>query len=225
MQLADHGYQVVAAARSTDKLFELARETGVHPMTLDVTDGIAVDDVVARIEAEIGPMDLLVNNAGVAGHGGVSWEYPSNDWWRILEVNVLGSFLCRQAVMPHMTERGSGRIVNLSSGAATFPIDDDFDAMINSAYMASKAAINRFTKALAAEARPHGISVFAISPGTVKTDMSRVAFADVWDDPDFWSPPELAAELIEYIGSGALDQFSGQYIRAAVDDWRAMGRD
>jgi NAD(P)-dependent dehydrogenase (short-subunit alcohol dehydrogenase family) len=77
----------------------------------------------------------------------------------------------------------------------------------------------------AAEARPHGISAFAISPGPVKTDMSRVAFADVWDDPGFWSPPELAAELIEYIGSGALDKFSGQYIRAAVDDWRAMGRD
>jgi NAD(P)-dependent dehydrogenase (short-subunit alcohol dehydrogenase family) len=103
-------------------------------------------------------------------------------------------------------------------------IDDDFDAMINSAYMVSKAAINRFTEALAAEARPHGICVFAISPGTVKTEMSRVAFADVGDDPDFWQPPELAADLIEYIGSGALDRFSGQYIRAAVDDWQAMGR-
>ena len=58
-------------------------------------------------------------------------------------------------------------------------------------------------------ARPHGVSVFAISPGTVKTDMSRVAFADVWDDPDFWQPPQLAGARIEYIGSGALDQSAG----------------
>jgi NAD(P)-dependent dehydrogenase (short-subunit alcohol dehydrogenase family) len=96
--------------------------------------------------------------------------------------------------------------------------------MINSAYMASKAAINRFTEALAAEARSHGVSVFAVSPGTVKTNMIRVAFADDWDDPDLWSPPELAAGLIACIGSGALDDFSGKYIHAANDDWRAMAR-
>ena len=78
IQLADRGYQVVAVARSTGKLVELAKEAGVqHPMTLDVADGTAVDIVISRIEAEIGPVDLLVNNAGVGGHGGVSWEYPS----------------------------------------------------------------------------------------------------------------------------------------------------
>jgi NADP-dependent 3-hydroxy acid dehydrogenase YdfG len=130
-QLTDRGYQVVAAARSTERLVELARETGVHPMTLDVTDGIAVPHVASRVEDEVGPVDRLVNNAGAAGHGRVSWEYPSDDWWRIFEVNVLGSFLRCHAVMPHMTKRGSGRIVNLSSGAATFEIDDDSDAMIN----------------------------------------------------------------------------------------------
>lgn len=225
VQLADHGHQVVAAARSTGKLVESAKETGVHPMTLDATDRNALDDVVARIEAGTGPIDLLVDNAGVAGHGGVSWEYPSDDWWRILEVDVPGSFLCCQAVMPHIAEQGSGRIVNLGSGAATSPIDDDCDAMIDSAYMPSKAVINRFAEALAAKARPHGISVSAVSPGTVKTEMSRVALADAWDDPDFWQPPESAADLIEYIGSGGLDRSSGQYIRAAADDWRAMSRD
>lgn len=221
--LALNGYQVAGAARSTEKLRQLAEETGVLPITLDVTNRDAVSEATSYIESELGPIDLLVNNAGVAGHGGVSWEYPPDEWWRIFEVNVLGTFLCCHSVMPRMMQRGSGRIVNLSSGAATFPIEDDFDAIINSAYMSSKAAINRFTEALAAEARPHGVFAFAISPGTVKTDMSLVAFADKWDDPDFWSPSELPAELVAYIGTGVLDDCTGRYIRAAVDDWRAMG--
>lgn len=157
----------------------------------------------------------MINNAETARHSGVSREYQPDEWWRILEVNVMGSLLCCHAVLPHKTRQDSGRIVNLSSGAATFPIENDFDALINSVYMASKAAINRFTEALATEARPYGISVFAISPGTA---MTRVAFADQWNDPDFWSPPELAAELIACIGSEALDDFTGRYIRAAVDD-------
>jgi 3-oxoacyl-[acyl-carrier protein] reductase len=224
LHLAANGYRVAAAARSTERLEELAGQVGVHPITLDVTDEEAVHEATFRIEGEIGPVELLVNNAGTAGHPGVSWEFQPDEWWRILEVNVMGSFLCCRALLPHMTRRGSGRIVNLSSGAAVFPIPDDFGAIINSAYMASKAAINRFTEALAAEARPHGVSVFAISPGTVKTNMTRVVFADNWDDPAFWSPPELAAELIACIGSGALDNFTGRYIRAAADDWRAMAR-
>jgi NAD(P)-dependent dehydrogenase (short-subunit alcohol dehydrogenase family) len=221
--LATNGYQVAAAARSTEKLRQLAKETGVLPITLDVTDRDAVSKATSLIESELGPIELLVNNAGVAGHGGVSWEYPPDEWWRILEVNLLGTFLCCHAVMPQMTQRGSGRIVNLSSGAATFSIEDDFAAMINSAYMSSKAAVNRFTEALAAEARPHGVFVFAISPGMVKTDMTRMAFAADWDDPDLWSSSELAAELVASIGAGALDDCTGRYIRAAVDDWRATG--
>ncbi|MHB8394024.1 MAG: SDR family NAD(P)-dependent oxidoreductase [Candidatus Dormibacteria bacterium] len=222
--LAANGYQVAAAARSTQRLEELAERVGVHPITLDVTDTDAVREATFRIEAQIGPVELLVNNAGSAGRSGVSWEYQPDEWWRILEVNVMGSFLCSHALLPHMTQRGSGRIVNLSSGAAAFPIPDDFGAMINSAYMASKAAINRFTEALAAEARSYGVSVFAISPGTVKTNMTRVAFADDWDDPDLWSPPERTAELIACIGSGALDDFTGRYIHAVQDDWRSMAR-
>jgi NAD(P)-dependent dehydrogenase (short-subunit alcohol dehydrogenase family) len=66
------------------------------------------------------------------------------------------------------------------------------------------------------------VRVFAISPGTVKTEMTAATFADQWDDVDLWSPPELAAELIGFIASGALDALSGRYIHAAADDWRAL---
>jgi 3-oxoacyl-[acyl-carrier protein] reductase len=221
-RLAASGYRVAAVARSTVQLEALAARTDALPLPLDVTDAQAVAVVVTRVESELGPISLLVNNAGLAGKGGVSWEHQPGDWWRVFEVNVLGTFLCSRAVMPGMVARRSGRVVNVSSGAALFPIDSEFGAAINSAYLASKAAVIRFSEALAAEARPAGVSVFSISPGLVKTDMSAEAFADRWDDPSFWTPPELAADLIEFIASGALDGLSGRYIRAAVDDWREL---
>jgi NAD(P)-dependent dehydrogenase (short-subunit alcohol dehydrogenase family) len=183
-----------------------------------VTVRPAVTEAIALVEAELGPIDLLVNNAGISGQSGMSWEVDDEEWWRIIEVNVLGTFLCSRAVMPAMMARGAGRIVNLSSNAAFFQIEADFAGVINSAYMASKAAVIRFTEALAAEARPAGVHVFAISPGTVKTEMTASTFAGSWDDSDFWSPPELAAELIGFIASGALDALSGRYIHAAADD-------
>ncbi len=135
-----------------------------------------------------------------------------------------GFFLCAHRVLPTMLSRRSGRIVNFSSGAANLPIEsaDDF---LNSSYMASKAAVHRFSEALAMETRTYGVSVFAISPGTVTTAMTREAFASYGDDEDVWSPPELAADLVARIGSGALDAYSGRYIHAVHDDWRTWSRD
>ena len=221
-ELAASGFTVAAAARSLEKLKELEAQTGAVAVPLDVTDASAVSNAVERVESELGPIDLLVNNAGVSGRSGASWELGHEDWWQVVEVNVLGPFLCSRAVMPAMATRRAGRIVNVSSNAAFFRVEDDFAGVINSAYMASKAAVVRFTEALASEARPSGVHVFAISPGTVKTDMTAVTFADNWDDADFWSRPEATAELIEFIASGALDALSGRYIHATADDWRTF---
>src|SRR5262249_6014656 len=151
----------------------------------DVTDA----DAVAGAVAGLGPVDLLVNNAGVAGTGGLTWEKDPGGWWRVFEVNVLGAFLCARAGLPGMCERGSGRIVNVASTAAFNPVEPG-DARIDSAYQASKAALVRLTESLAAEARPSGVSVFAISPGMVKTAMTETVFTDLWDEPGLWTPPE-----------------------------------
>ena len=221
-RLVAAGFQVAAIARSQQLLSELAAETGAMPVVLDVTDAVAVAAVVARVEAELGPISLLVNNAGIAGNGGASWEHEPADWWRVFEVNVLGTFLLCHAVMPGMVSRRAGRVVNLSSNAAFFAIDDEFEPILNSAYLASKAAIIRFSEALAGEARPAGVGVFVISPGMVKTEMTAGPFADDWDDPELWSPPEMAADLVEFIGSGALDELAGRYIHAVADDWRHL---
>ena len=221
-QLAASGFAVAAAARSAEQLVDLQQQTGALPVPLDVTDPVAVGEAVARVEFELGPIDLLVNNAGISGRSGASWDVDGTEWWRVIEVNVRGPFLCSRAVLPGMVARRTGRIVNVSSNAAFFRVDDDFAGVINSAYMASKAAVVRFTEALAAEARPAGVQVFAISPGTVKTEMTATTFAEQWDDDDFWSLPESTAELIEFIASGALDRLSGRYIHATADDWRAL---
>lgn len=220
-RLRHDGWRVAAAARSTDQLDRVATETGALALPLDVTDAAAVDDAVERVERELGSIALLVNNAGTGGTTGATWTKEPDAWWRVFEVNVLGAFLCTRAVLPHMIERREGRVVNVASNAAFFAIGDDASA-IDSAYLASKAALVRLTEAMAAEARPAGVSVLAISPGMVKTEMTETLFADLWDDADVWTPPERTAELVAFIASGKLDRLSGRYVHARNDDWESM---
>ncbi len=213
------GQTVVALARNTESLRGV---DGVVPYSLDVADPSAVAEVFDRVLDEVGVPDLLVNNAAISGSSGVTTEHTEADWWHVMEVNVRGTVACCRAVLPAMTARGSGRIVNVSSGAATYPLGQDNDGQLNSAYMASKAALNRFTEALAAEVRAAGISVFALSPGMVKTDMTAAVFMDDWDDDELWTPMHRAVDLIADMDSGMLDALTGRYVRAASDDWRAL---
>lgn len=221
-RLAQTGYRVAVASRSEPQIAEVARELGALPLALDVADNAAVEAAIATVERELGPLSLLVNNAGVAGDGVFTWEQAPESWWEVFEINVLGTFLCCRAALPSMRSRGQGRIVNLGSNAAVFRVQGDPDPRISSAYMASKAAVIRFSEALAGEVRPHGVQVFAISPGTVKTEMTAPIFVEEWDDDEIWSPPELTADLIEFLETGAVDALSGRYIHAKNDDWRAL---
>ena len=89
--------------------------------------------------------------------------------------------------------------------------------------MASKAAVNRFTEAVAGECFDAGVRVFAMSPGMVKTDMTAEVYSEIWDDEDEWTPIETPVDLIGMdLDSGLLDALSGRYIRAAIDDWRSL---
>ena len=120
-RLTAAGQTVAAIARSATDLEDVAAATGAVPFTLDVSDPAGVEDVFARILAELGVPVFLVNNAAISGGSGLTWELPEHDWWRVFEINVRGTYLCTRVVLPAMMARGSGRIVNLSSGAATFP--------------------------------------------------------------------------------------------------------
>jgi NAD(P)-dependent dehydrogenase (short-subunit alcohol dehydrogenase family) len=216
------GQTVAAIARSATDLDEVAAKTGAVPFVLDVSDPAGVEGVFTRILSELGVPDLLVNNAAVSGGSGMTWELPPQEWWRVLEINVRGTYLCTRAVLPAMMARGSGRIVNVSSGAATYPVGLDNDGQLTSAYMASKAAVNRFTEAVAGECFSAGVVVFAMSPGMVKTDMTAEVYTDIWDDEDTWTPIDTPVDLIMDLDAGLLDALSGRYFRAAIDDWRSL---
>jgi NAD(P)-dependent dehydrogenase (short-subunit alcohol dehydrogenase family) len=189
---------------------------------VDITDQAAVEALVSDVESELGPIDLLVNNAGIIGDYGPAWEADPTLWWRVMEVNVLGPFLCVRAVVPGMIARRRGRIVNLSSGAGMnhFPH--------GSAYAVSKAAVTRFTENLAGEVEPYGIAVFNLSPGTVRTAMTEYVLnsptgqkwqpqlRQVFDQGHDVSPDE-AARLTVYLASGQADALTGRYLRVGDD--------
>ena len=113
LRLAQAGAAVAVVARSSDQLAETVRLIELEggralALTADVSDRAAVQGVVAEVEERLGPVDLLVNNAGVAGPTVPAWEAEPNDWWRCLEINLGGPYLCARTVLPGMIERRRG---------------------------------------------------------------------------------------------------------------------
>ena len=206
-ELAAAGMRVAVSARSRGQVEAVADEIAGLAVEADVSDAAAVERLVGEVEGELGPIDLLVANAGLGNQRGSTWEAALDDWWRIFEVNVLGVHLCCRAVIPGMLERGSGRIIITGSGAAYLP------GIRNTAYPASKAAVCRYGEALANELRDR-IPVFFFSPGLVRTEMTEGNFPD--DAP--WTPPELAPRLVRELASGKLDRLAGRYLHAEHDD-------
>ena len=205
-ELAAAGARVAVAARTREQVDDVANEIGGLALELDVTDRAAVERAVAETERELGPLTLLVANAGIGGPDGATWEVEPADWWRVQEVNVLGVHLSCRAVIPGMLTRGQGRIVITGSGAAYLP------GSSNTAYTASKAAVCRYGETLANELADR-IPVFFFSPGLVQTEMTS-GFGD--DLP--WTPPELAPLLVRTLASGRADALAGRYIHAEHDD-------
>jgi 3-oxoacyl-[acyl-carrier protein] reductase len=203
-ELARAGMQVAVTGRTAEQVEAVAAEIGGVALVGDVSRR----EDVERWVAELGPIDLLVANAGIATWEERAWELEPEEWWHVLEVNVLGVYLCCRAVISGMIERGGGRIVITGSGAAYLP------GSRNSAYAASKAAVWRFGETLAKQLEPHGIPVFVISPGLVKTEMTGSEFPD----DASWTPPELAPRLVRGLASGRADALSGRYIHAEHDD-------
>jgi 3-oxoacyl-[acyl-carrier protein] reductase len=206
-ELASAGMRVAVSARTEAEVEQVAGEIGGLGLTGDVSDRASVQELAGRVESELGPIDLLVANAGIAIWEQHAWDLEPADWWRVHEVNVFGVYLCCRAVIPGMIERGRGRIVITASGAAYLP------GSTSTAYSSSKAAVTRFGETLASQLEPFGIPVFPISPGLVRSEMTEGVFPD--DAP--WTPPEAAPRLVRALASGRFDALSGRYLHAEHD--------
>ena len=211
--LAEAGAQVAIAARDADRSASVARELGALPVATDVTDPGNVEAMLDAVTAALGPVDVLVNNAGVCYHR-PAFEVPEDEWRSVWDVNVDGVWHCSRVVGAQMVERGRGAIVNIGSISAQIVNRPQWQP----AYNASKAAVHQLTKSLAAEWAPHGVRVNALAPGYVKTEMAPV------DDPRFkprWiddapmqrsAVPEEIAPSVVYLASDASSFMTGSVL-------------
>jgi 2-hydroxycyclohexanecarboxyl-CoA dehydrogenase len=166
LRLAADGLAVAVAARSRDQVDDTARAAPGRglPLLLDVTDAASIAAAVERTVRELGPVDVLVNNAGIAESAPFAKTEP--DFWdRHFDVNVRGPYLLTRAVLPGMLERRWGRVINVASLAGLF------GSPYVTAYTASKHALVGFTRALATEVSGKGVTVNALCPGFTATDI------------------------------------------------------
>ncbi len=181
-RLAADGYDVAVTDAHERRCLEMAEELEAEhgrsfvAMTLDVTDHDAVRDAVADVAGRLGRIDALVNNAGWSKIEPVS-EMGLETWQRCLDVDLTGTFSCLRHVLPHMIERRSGSVVNISSIAA-WEVSEEHGA----AYSAAKAGVMALTRVAAAENGRHGIRVNAIAPGLIYNDFLRRIYPDEFFD-------------------------------------------
>jgi NAD(P)-dependent dehydrogenase (short-subunit alcohol dehydrogenase family) len=187
------GHKVVGTVRSAQakREFESLSANAAWGRVLDVTDFDAIDGVVEEIEADVGPIDVLVNNAGY-GHEGIVEESQLSEMRRQFDVNVFGAVAMMKAVLPFMRERRRGHILNITSmgGYITMPGI--------AYYCGSKFALEGISEALGKEVKPFGIAVTAVAPGSFRTDwagrsMTRTS-RSISDYDDIFNPIRHARE-------------------------------
>lgn len=168
---------------------ELAQfDVKISAATADVTDLESVTHAVEHIKSDLGPIDILINNAGIAKFGGFL-DLSPEEWEKIIQVNLMGVYNVTRAVLLGMIERKSGDIINISSSAG------QKGAPVTSAYSASKFAVLGLTESLMLEVRKHNIRVTALTPSTVVTDLAIDTNLVSGNEENVMHPEDLA-ELI-----------------------------
>jgi NAD(P)-dependent dehydrogenase (short-subunit alcohol dehydrogenase family) len=195
----------------------------------DISDSRDAAMLVDTALKEFGHLEILVNNAAVAGPCGAIESVDWDEWVRAIAINLLGPVLLSRAVLPHFKQAGYGKIIQLSGGGATSPLPN------LSAYAASKAAIIRFVETLAEETRQHHIGVNAIAPGALDTRMLDEFIAagpeklgrafheqTLQQKKNGGVPLHKGADLAVFLGSALSDGITGKLISAVWDNWNAL---
>lgn len=193
LALAAEGVQVGLLARTASDVQSVAEAIGRMGVkaafaTADVSDRQEVETAISKISTELGPIDILINNAGTAAFGGFL-ELEPEVWEQHFRVNVFGVYYATRAVLPSMIERKTGDIVNISSTAGKS------GSAVTSAYASSKFAVFGLSESLMQEVRKHNIRVTAMAPSTIVTDLANSANL-IKGDPERVMHPEDFAELI-----------------------------
>jgi gluconate 5-dehydrogenase len=212
------GAQVVVNGRNAEKAQSAVRELAdeglaVTASLFDVSLADAVADAVERIEQEIGPLDILVNNAAVNRRAPLG-DFEDAQWRALMAANLDGPFFLTRAVLPGMKERRRGKIINVCSLAS------DIGRPNIVPYAASKGGLKMLTRALAVEVAPQNIQVNGIAPGFFRTEMNAPLIADV--DFSAWvaqrtpagrwgEPPEIAGAAV-FLASSASDYVTGHIL-------------
>jgi 3-oxoacyl-[acyl-carrier protein] reductase len=216
--LADAGAAVAVIARSQTEVDETTstingRGGRAIGLTTDVTDRAGVETSAAEAGNLLGPVNILVNNAGVAGSTLPLWETDPDEWWRTIEINLRGPMLFARAVLPSMIRRRSGTIINVGSYAGIRATTGGGFGP----YATSKAALVRFTDTLAAATGEYNVRVFTISPGLVHTAMTEAIDLFKSVPESAWSPAESAASLVVRLAANAGIALNGKFIHVNDD--------
>ena len=221
LSLAAEGAAVGVFARTTVEIAETAAmisSAGGHALALpvDVTVPAAVGAAVSETASKLGPVTLLVNDAGTPGLAGLDWQVDPDEWFECVEVIVRGAFLLCRAVVPGMIARGSGRIINIASITgirARPPI---------TATSVAKTALIRLSEGLALQLSEHGIHVFAIHPGVVRTRLLESYGFQIPEER--FVGPERAGSLCARRASGRYNALSGRFLGVDDDLEELLGR-
>ncbi len=212
--LAEAGHAVAVCGRDHERAEQTAARLGdgAIGVAADVSDPEQVESAVARITDRLGPIDVLVNAAGVRDQLALPWESDPADWWRTLEVNVRGVMLMTAAVLPGMITRRRGHIIDLGSGIG-FRAEPRY-----SAYSVSKAAAYRWLDNVAAALGADSpVRVVNVSPGLIRTDMTE----EMWDESDDveFGSTEPVETFVRRFAVGELDHLHGRFVHAVKDDY------
>lgn len=211
--LAQPGRKLVLVARTLEALEPVARECedrGAWVCTIGADLGCVRDvERMCDVVLNDGPVDMIVNVAGVAGEEALPWEADPIDWWKTQEVNVRAPFLIQRRLVPSMLEHGGGRILDLSSGAAVSDIED------MSAYFVSKTSLMRLGGCLALAGARRGLKVLEMAPGVVLTDMTAAMSMHIGRTE--WTDVRHSVDIVCAFANGLLDGLSGAQVRAGYD--------